>query len=251
MDRKQEDLKTKYGLIGKDIEYSFSRAYFNNKFKAQHIDAEYLNFDLKQITDFPLVLIDNPSLKGLNVTVPYKELIIPYLDKLDKKAKRIAAVNTIKITKKGKLKGYNTDYYGFKESIRPLLRSHHKSALILGTGGASKAICYALKKLGIDFKLVSRKASKNTLTYKELSKTHMSEYKIIINCTPIGTIPNIDDCPELPYEYLTESHLLYDLVYNPEETEFLKLGKFHNAQTMNGLSMLRFQAEKAWSIWTH
>ena len=241
----------KFGLIGKQIDYSFSKTYFNNKFREEQIDASYENFDLKHITDFPKILKENPSITGLNVTVPYKELIIPYLDRLDKKAKKIGAVNTIKITKKGNLKGYNTDYHGFIESIRPLLLPHHKSALILGTGGASKAIAFALDKLHISYKFVSRTPSKRSITYNELTKQDLLDNTIIINCTPKGTAPDIDECPDIPYQYLTNSHLLYDLIYNPDETKFLQFGKTRGAQTKNGLNMLILQAEKAWSIWEH
>jgi len=241
----------KFGLIGKNIEYSFSAAYFAAKFKAENIeDAIYENFDLENITDFPSVLENNSNIKGLNVTIPYKELIIPYLDKLDKKSRKIGAVNTIKFTKKGYLKGYNTDYFGFKESLIPQLRRHHKSALILGTGGASKAIAYVLDKMNLPYNFVSRVASENvSLTYNTLSDQDIKNNTIIINCTPVGTAPNMNECPDIPYNALTEKHLLFDLIYNPKMTRFLKKGQQKNATTVNGLQMLKMQADKAWRIW--
>jgi shikimate dehydrogenase len=176
--------------------------------------------------------------------------VIPFLDKLNKKAKQIGAVNTIKITKKGKLIGYNTDYYGFQKSIKPFLKPHHKKALVLGTGGASKAISYSLKKLNISVNYVSRqKSEKVNFTYDDLNEAIILNHQIIINCTPLGTHPNLNECPDLPYDHITKHHLLYDLIYNPEETKFLKLGKHRGATICNGLNMLKFQAEKAWKIW--
>lgn len=241
----------KYGLIGKNISYSFSKDFFNKKFEVEAIkNASYQNFDIESILDFPKVLKDHPELKGLNVTIPYKELVIPYLDKLDKKAKKIGAVNTIKISKKGKLTGYNTDYYGFKKSLKPLIKPHHKKALILGTGGASKAIAYALKKMKIDYSFVSRNASEHaTYTYHELSENDIKNNQILINCTPLGTFPNIEACPNIPYQAISSQHILFDLIYNPIETKFLALGKAKNATTINGLKMLELQANKAWEIW--
>jgi len=243
----------KFGLIGKNINYSFSMAFFDAKFKAENItDASYENFDIENIRDFPSVLDNNSNIKGLNVTIPYKELIIPYLDKLNKTAREIGAVNTIKLTKKGHLKGYNTDYFGFKESIKPLLRPNHKSALILGTGGASKAVAYALDKMEIQYQYVTRLASESvTLSYNTLTDDDIKNNTIIINCTPLGTFPNVNECPNIPYHVLTENHLLFDLIYNPKMTQFLKKGKQKNATTINGLEMLRMQAEKAWRIWNH
>lgn len=241
----------KYGLIGKNISYSFSKDFFNKKFEVEAIkNASYQNFDIESILDFPKVLKDHPELKGLNVTIPYKELVIPYLDKLDKKAKKIGAVNTIKISKKGKLTGYNTDYYGFKKSLKPFIKPHHKKALILGTGGASKAIAYALKKMKIDYSFVSRNASEHaTYTYHELSENDIKNNQILINCTPLGTFPNIEACPNIPYQAISSQHILFDLIYNPIETKFLALGKAKNATTINGLKMLELQANKAWEIW--
>ncbi len=241
----------KLGLLGKNISYSFSRNYFKNKFEKENISGvSYENFDIEHISSFPEIINNTEGIKGLNVTIPYKEDVIPYLDKLNKKAKEIGAVNTIKLTKKGKLVGYNTDCYGFINSLKPLLKKHHKKALILGTGGASKAILYALKNKGIKYHYVSRTTSKKVkYTYEDLTEKIISKYQIIVNCTPLGTYPNIEDHPDIPYDGITKKHILFDLVYNPEETEFLRLGKLKGAKTMNGLKMLKLQAEKAWSIW--
>ena len=241
----------KLGLLGKNISYSFSRAYFKKKFEEENIqNVSYDNFDIESIDIFPSIIKNTKDLKGLNVTIPYKEQVIPYLNKLNKKAKAIGAVNTIKITKKGKLVGYNTDCYGFKNSLKPFIKSHHKKALILGTGGASKAIAFSLKELGISYKYVSRKLSKEIdFSYDTLNESDITNHQIIINCTPLGTYPNIDDCPNIPYEGITNHHILFDLIYNPEETTFLKRGKERQATTINGLNMLKLQAEKAWFIW--
>lgn len=251
MDKEQEKSKIRFGLIGKNIDYSFSRSYFSEKFQQEHLEHHsYENFDIDGIEQFIDILATNKNIKGFNVTIPYKESIIPYLHKLNKKAEAIGAVNTIRFTKKGKLVGYNTDYYGFKKSLEPLLKSHHKKALILGTGGASKAIAYALKKMNIDYDFVSRKISKKaTYSYSTLSVDIIKSYQIIINCTPLGTYPNINNYPEIPYNALTTEHLLYDLIYNPKETTFLKLGKQYGSQTFNGYKMLELQAEKAWRVW--
>ncbi len=241
-----------FGLIGKDISYSFSKNYFSNKFNDENIlDATYKNFDIQTIHEFHDVLESNSNLIGLNVTIPYKESVIPYLDKLNKKAKKIGAVNTIKITEKGKLIGYNTDCYGFKKAIKPHLKAKHKRALILGTGGASKAIAFSLKQLNIDYQFVSRTPSKKGyLTYKSLTENIIDTHLIIVNCTPLGTFPNVDDAPTIPYRAISKNHILFDLIYNPNETVFLKKGKQNQATTINGYSMLIYQAEKAWKIWT-
>ena len=240
----------KFGLIGKNIDYSFSRGYFKNKFETENLSHEYVNFDLNSITIFPDLIKNDSTIKGFNVTIPYKEQIIPYLDKLDKTAKKIGAVNTIKITKKGNLKGYNTDYYGFRNSLKPLLRNQKYKALILGTGGASKAVAYALKKLNIPHKFVSRKAKKEFhLTYDSLDENIINSHQIIINCTPLGTFPDIKKYPLIPYHGITTNHILFDLIYNPAQTRFLKTGKLHGAKTINGLRMLELQAEKSWEIW--
>ena len=241
----------KLGLLGKDISYSFSRTYFKKKFENENIkNTSYENFDIDNIDLFPSIIKNTKGLKGLNVTIPYKEQVIPFLDKVNKKAKAIGAVNTIRITKTGKLVGYNTDCYGFKKTLKPFIKSHHKKALILGTGGASKAIAYTLDEMGITYQYVSRKLSDGVgFSYKTLTEDDISDNQIIINATPLGTFPNIEDCPNIPYHAINEKHILFDLIYNPEETKFLKLGNKNRATTINGFLMLEFQAEKAWSIW--
>ncbi len=250
MVKKQEKQMSKFGLIGKDIDYSFSKLYFTNKFKREGLPHLYQNFDIESIDKIIDIVKANQDLKGLNVTIPYKEAVIPYLDKLEKKAEKIGAVNTIKITKDGSLIGYNTDYYGFQKSIEPFLKSNHKKALILGTGGASKAIAFALKNLGIAYSYVSRTASNNaTFTYQMLSDEIIENHHIIMNCTPLGTHPNTNVCPPIPYDAISKSHLLYDLIYNPEETKFLTIGKLKSAKICNGLEMLELQADKAWEVW--
>ena len=238
------------GLIGKDISYSFSRGYFAEKFEKQKLPFTSENFDLKHISEFKELFTKDHNIVGFNVTIPYKEDIIPYLDSLNKKARKIGAVNTITIDKKGRLKGYNTDCYGFKKSIKPFLKPHHKKALILGTGGASKAIAYTLKKLNIKFEYVSRTKKPGVkFTYETLTSEILSHYTIIINSTPIGTHPNVNECPNIPYDGITDKHFLFDVIYNPSETKFLTIGKSQGAEICNGLKMLEYQAEKAWRIW--
>jgi shikimate dehydrogenase len=240
----------RFGLLGRNINYSFSRGYFTEKFEKENIEGcSYENFDIPEISDFREILENNSDIFGINVTIPYKEQVIPYLDKLSKKATKIGAVNTIKFTKKGKLKGYNTDYYGFMESIKPLLESHHKKALILGTGGASKGVAFALEELGIDYSFVSRSEKETVLAYEKLDAKTFDNYQIVINCSPVGTSPNIDAFPLIPYEYFTSNHIAYDLIYNPAETQFLKKAAAQGAKTKNGQDMLVFQAEKSWEIW--
>lgn len=245
----QQDHK-KFGLVGKNITYSFSKKYFTEKFSKELFDdCTYENFDIRTIEEFPNVLKENPDLKGLNVTIPYKEAIIPFLDTMSDKAFRIGAVNVIRFTKKGNLKGYNSDWYGFKKSLEPLLQPHHKKALILGTGGASKAVAFALDKLGIFYTFVSREATENAIDYNRVNVTTFDNFQIIINCTPLGTCPNTKEFPPIPYEFFTEKHIAFDLIYNPEETQFLKKAKKKGATIKNGYEMLVFQAEKAWTIW--
>ena len=246
---KTEKDKASFGLIGKNISYSFSKTYFNSKFISLNLSGySYENFDIPNLEEFPSLIKRNNTLRGLNVTIPYKEEIIPYLDSLDKKAKRIGAVNTIKFTKEG-LKGYNTDVYGFKKSIQPFLKESHKKALILGTGGASKAVAFVLKELGISFKYVSRNPIGDQVGYSELNKKIMSTHTLLINCTPLGTFPDTAAKPGIPYEFLTSNHLLFDLIYNPEKTAFLLSGEQKGAIICNGAEMLELQAEKAWQIW--
>ena len=243
----------KFGLIGYPLGHSFSRNFFNEKFQSENIDAEYVNFEITTIEDFPQVIVSYPTLEGLNVTIPYKEKVIPFLNELTPDAAAIGAVTVIKFERnKGKLKliGHNSVVIVFTRSIEPLLESFHTKALILGTGGASKAINYGLKTLGIETLFVSRSAhNEHTITYSELTPEIMDEYKIIVNCTPVGMYPQADKCPEIPYEYLTPRHLLYDLLYNPNTTLFMRKGSEHGAVVKNGLEMLLLQAFGAWDIW--
>ncbi len=239
-----------FGLLGKNIDYSFSKKYFTERFaNTNATDCIYENFDLSSIDDFSSVLQSHPNLAGLNVTIPYKESVIPYLHLLSKKAMAIGAVNVIRFKKNGQLKGYNSDYYGFKKALKPLLKPHHKKALILGTGGSSKAVAFALDELGITSDFVSRDEEKSSLTYEQLNATTFENFQIVVNCTPLGTSPNVVEFPPIPYQFFTEKHLAFDLIYNPEETQFLKRAQQHGAITKNGKDMLVFQAEKAWKIW--
>jgi shikimate dehydrogenase len=242
------------GLIGKSLSHSFSKSYLEEKFiKENKSDFLYTNFDLENLHTFPELVLKH-RLSGLNVTKPYKESVIPFLNELDVTAKEIGAVNCIKISWENDtpyLKGYNTDYYGFAQSIKPFLEPIHQKALILGTGGASKAIAYALKNVGVDFYYVTtgQKKAANYFHYSELNEYVLNAFKLIVNCTPLGMYPKIEVCPEIPFQYLTAEHLLYDLIYNPEETLFLQKGKAQGAVTINGLNMLKLQADKAWEIW--
>ena len=245
-----------YGLLGYPLGHSFSRGFFTEKFEREHIKARYLNFELPSLNQYLETIDQYPTLRGHNVTIPYKQQIIPLLDELSVEAAAIGAVNVVKVSwnyGKRYLKGYNSDVIGFVESIRPLLKPHHKRALVLGTGGASKAIVYGLKsKLGVeDVILVSRKASDgvNMLTYGELNADIIERYNIIVNCTPCGMHPHTDESPQIPYHLLTEKHLLYDLVYNPETTQFMQRGKERGAIVKNGLEMLHLQAKASWDFW--
>lgn len=239
-----------YGLIGKNISYSFSKKYFTEKFDLGNlIECSFENFEMQTIEEFPTIIANNPNLKGLNVTIPYKEAVIPYLNKLSKNAAQIGAVNVIRVTKKGKLKGYNSDYYGFMKSLKPLLQPHHKKALILGTGGAAKAVAFALDQLEIVYTFVSREEKAGMIDYDRINVTTFDNYHIIINCTPLGTSPNTSEFPPIPYHFFTEKHIALDLIYNPEETQFLKKAKKKGAVPKNGYEMLVLQAEKAWKIW--
>jgi shikimate dehydrogenase len=240
-----------FGLVGKDILYSFSKKYFTDKFTLEKHNHQYINIDLTIIDDLLDFLANNiENLKGFNVTIPYKEAIFKYLDEIDYEAQQIGAVNCVKIIDKQFLKGFNTDIYGFEKSILPLLEKHHTKALILGTGGASKAVAYTLKKLKIDYKFVSRNPKENQFSYQDLDKTIITDYTIIINTTPLGTKDKSEELsPNIPYQFLTKKHLLYDLIYNPLETVFLKKGKEKNTKIKNGLEMLKLQADKSWEIW--
>lgn len=238
-----------FGLIGKNIDYSFSRTYFAEKFKKEGINAQYLNFDLSNISEFKTIFSKSEDLSGLNVTIPYKLEVIQFLDRLDENAENIGAVNTIKIEKDDSLTGYNTDFHGFSESLKDHLKPSHTHALILGTGGASLAVAYALEQLGISYNFVSRNPSEDQFNYSDLDAEKLEKHKLIINCTPLGTYPNIEIHPELPFQFITKEHLVYDLIYNPEETKLLQLAAARGAKTINGLRMLQLQAEKAWEIW--
>ena len=242
----------KYGLIGYPLGHSFSISFFNEKFQNEGIDATYENFEIPSIEGFPEILDSNPNLCGLNVTIPYKEKVIGLLDSLSKEAQEIGAVNVIKVTHKGNkrtLKGYNSDVIGFTRSIEPLLERFHKKALILGTGGASKAVEYGLKSLGLETIKVSRSEKPETLQYSQITAETIKEYNVIVNCTPCGMYPHADECPDLPYEAMDSRTLLYDLIYNPDETLFMKKGKVHGAIVKNGLEMLLLQAFASWDFW--
>lgn len=237
-----------FGLIGKNIDYSFSRDYFRQKFEKESVnDASYVNFDIEEISQIISVFAQQNA--GYNVTIPYKKQIIPYLHQLSPEAEAIGAVNVVQILPDGKLKGHNTDWYGFYHSLQPLLKSHHQKALVLGTGGASEAVCYALDKLKISVTKVSRNRSENILSYEDIDQQIVQQHTVIVNCTPLGTFPNIALYPNIPYDYLTENHLLYDLIYNPAETQFLQEGKKRRAIIQNGYLMLELQAEESWKIW--
>ena len=241
--------KYRFGLVGKNISYSFSKGYFKNKFSDLGLEGySYENFDLQRIEKFPEMLKSNPDLMGLNVTIPYKREVIPYLDDLDAKAQEIGAVNTIQFAGK-RLIGHNTDAYGFQKSIEPFLQPQHTQALILGTGGASKAIAFVFGQLGIGFTYVSRNPDRNQVGYGDLDRPLLHDHPIVVNCTPLGTHPDIARKPNIPYKHLTDQHLLFDLIYNPEKTAFLEEGERRGAQIVNGLRMLQLQADRAWEIW--
>lgn len=242
----------KYGLIGYPLGHSFSKSYFNEKFENEKIDAEYINFEIPTLDSLPEILASNPELKGLNVTIPYKEKVISYLDSISPEARAIGAVNVIRVDHKGNntfLKGFNSDVIGFTKSIEPLLERFHKKALILGTGGASKAINFGLKSLGLETVFVSRFERPGTIQYSQITPDIIQEYNVIVNCTPCGMYPHIGECPQLPYDAITSKNLLYDLLYNPDETLFMKKGALHGATVKNGLEMLLLQAFASWEFW--
>lgn len=241
-----------YGLIGYPLGHSFSQDYFNRKFEAENIDARYINFEIPEIADLKLILDHNRNLNGLNVTIPYKQQVIAMLDEMNPEAAEIGAVNVIKfIRRNGRLilKGYNSDIIGFRDSIAPMLTDHHSHALVLGTGGASRAVSYALRSLGIEVRLVSRTATRGVITYADLTPDIIDTHKIIVNTTPLGMYPHVDECPDIPYNLLTEHHLCYDLLYNPDVTLFMKKSADAGAEVKNGLEMLLLQAFAAWQIW--
>ncbi|MBR6319809.1 MAG: shikimate dehydrogenase [Prevotella sp.] len=242
----------KYGLIGYPLGHSFSVSYFNQKFADEGINAKYINFEIPTIESLLEVLGANPELKGLNVTIPYKEKVIEYLDHLSPEARAIGAVNVIRVMRDGgkvKLKGFNSDVIGFTQSIEPMLEDYHKKALILGTGGASKAVSYGLRSIGLETVYVSRYEKPDTICYSSITPDVVREYNVIVNCTPLGMFPKTEECPPLPYEAMDEHNLLYDLIYNPDKTLFMKRGAEYGAQVKNGLEMLLLQAFASWEFW--
>ena len=253
---------TTYGLIGYPLGHSFSRKFFTEKFEKEGIDAQYLNFEILSIEEFPEIIKNNPELRGLNVTIPYKQQVMQYLHNISEEASAIGAVNVVRV-RDGHLTGFNSDVIGFVNSIRPLLKPHHKKALILGTGGASKAIRYGLEeKLGMETAFVSRhkpdgsphkggdvRRTERVFTYDDITPETLQTYPVIVNCSPVGMYPHVDECPALPYEAMNENNLLYDLVYNPLETLFMKKGAEQGATVKNGLEMLHLQAIASWKFW--
>jgi len=244
-----------YGLVGYRLGYSFSKGFFTEKFEKENLkEHEYVNFELDTIDEFPAIFEKNDHIAGLNCTIPYKQQIVPFLDEIDEEAETVGAINTVKIIRdetKVKLKGFNTDIYGFENSLKPMLNEKQRKALILGTGGASKAIKYILEKLGMNYVSASieEQLNENEIRYEQIDEALLRDYLVVINATPLGTFPKVDTCPNIPYEFLTADHVLFDLVYNPEETLFMKKGKEKGATVKNGLEMLHLQAIKAWEIW--
>jgi shikimate dehydrogenase len=243
-----------FGLIGFPLSHSFSAKYFAEKFESENItDTDYHLFPLEDIAEVTSLIKLNPDLQGFNVTIPYKLAILPYLNSISEAAKSVGAVNCVKVSRNGpdiNLTGYNTDVYGFRESLLPALKSYHSSALVLGTGGAAKAVCYTLNEMGITYTLVSRKGDEvSILKYNQLTENIINSNLLIINTSPVGTFPDIDNCPDIPYQFLGNRHLLFDLIYNPAETKFLRLGREAGATILNGSDMLVLQAEKSWEIW--
>jgi len=243
----------KYGLIGYPLGHSFSISYFNQKFSDEGIDAKYENFEIPSIDILPEILDSNPELRGLNVTIPYKEKVMQFLDHISLEAQAIGAVNVIRVMHEGKdtiLKGYNSDVIGFTQSISPMIDTKwHKKALVLGTGGASKAINYGLRSLGLDTVYVSRYERPGTIQYNKITPDVIREYNVVVNCTPVGMYPHTDECPQLPYEAMDSHTILYDLIYNPDETLFMKRGRERGADVKNGLEMLLLQAFASWEFW--
>lgn len=238
-----------FGLLGQNLNHSFSENYFETKFKKEGVsDCKYQNFEIPRINDLPELIKDNKDLVGLNVTIPYKELVLPFLDEVSPEAEIIGAVNTIQI-KNGKTIGYNTDFLGFEQSLLTFLKGNIRRALILGSGGAAKAVAFGLRRLGISYQFVSRRKIDGSITYDQVISELILPNLLIINCTPLGTYPKVDDLPPIPKSFLNNSHFIYDLVYNPEETALMKLGKSKGCNVKNGLEMLQNQAEASWEIW--
>jgi len=246
-------MKDTYGLLGYPLGHSFSRKFFTEKFADENIDAEYLNFELPSMDQYLATLDSHPTLRGHNVTIPYKQQVMPFLDDMSDEARAIGAVNVVKVSMidgRRHLKGFNSDVIGFVDTISPLLKPNHRKALILGTGGASKAIRYGLEtKLGMEVKFVSRTPKEGMFTYADLTADIIKEYPVIVNCSPSGMYPHVDECPDLPYDSMTSDNLLYDLVYNPDVTLFMKKGAAHGATVKNGLDMLIGQAIASWRFW--
>lgn len=238
----------KFGLIGNPVAHSFSEKFFTEKFEKENINAIYKTFKLSDITEFQNLINKEKDLQGLNVTIPFKEKIFPFLDEIEEQAKKIGAVNTIKFKGKKRI-GFNTDVFGFMKSLFPLLEDHHDRALILGTGGASKAVRHALRSLGVERTMVSRNPKEGQLSYDGINEKIMADHHLIINCTPLGSYPNIKESPDIPYKDLSEEHLLYDLTYNPPLTQFLAKGQKQGCEIFNGHKMLEFQAQRSWEIW--
>lgn len=239
-----------YGLIGYPLTHSFSKQYFTEKFKKEGIeDCKYELYPIESLYEITDLIKNNPNLRGLNITIPYKQLLLRHLNNFSKIPDGLRACNCVKI-KDGKMLGYNTDVVGFERSFSPNLKSHHKNALILGNGGATEAVKFVLQKLGIGYKIVSRKIHDGSaLTYAQLNKSVIDENTIIINTTPLGTYPGVNDCPDIPYEFLTPGHFLFDVVYNPEKSLFLQKAEAAGATIKNGYEMLIIQAEESWRIW--
>lgn len=243
-----------YGLVGYPIGHSFSGEYFSAKFLTEKIEAVYHNFPMQDVADIVPILEKNSEIEGFNITIPHKTNILPYLDSMDEGAQKVGAVNVVKVTRsQGRyiLKGFNTDVIGFENSLKPHLRSCHKKALVFGTGGASKAVVYVLHTLGIEYAYVSRNVKQGQLTYSDLTPEIIAEHKLLVNCTPLGMSPNIGKCPDIPYQAINSDHYLFDLIYNPEISEFLNRGKTKGATIKNGLEMLYLQADAAWEIWNN
>lgn len=241
----------RYGLIGYPLGHSFSAGFFAEKFRNEGIDARYDNYEIATVDGLRALIEAHPDIRGLNVTIPHKQAVLPLLDHISPEASAIGAVNVIKVERTDRLvlTGHNTDIIGFTDSIRPLLQPYHRSALVLGTGGASRAVVAGLRRLGINPTYVSRRPAPGQLTYDDLSSNIIKEHTVIVNCSPVGMHPNSDLAPAIPYELLTPQHLLYDLVYNPLDTRFMQLGRQHGAVVKNGLEMLHLQALAAWRIW--
>ena len=249
----EKNITKQYGIIGNPLCHSLSPQFFNERFAQKNISSEYVKFEISSIEEFPNIIKGHPMLVGLNVTIPYKQAVIPYLDELDEHAKAMGAVNVVKVETREDgtkyLKGYNTDWYGFTASIKPILKENHKKALILGTGGASKAIAYSLDLLGISYKFVSRKASEGNFTYGDLTDEIIKEHTVLINTSPVGTFPNVKECPNIPYHCITREHVVYDLIYNPIETLYLRQAETCGATIQNGWPMFVNQALKSYEIW--